>query len=239
MAWSQSRSRAGRGDRSPRTYDAFISYSHGDGEFAKELRRGVEKFAKPWYRTRALRVFLDVSSLAAEPALWPSVVRALSSSDWFVLITSRKAAASHWVDKEIRWWLENRRADRLLVVVADGELQWDAAREDFDADRSSALPPALVGVFEEEPRWVTLGSTAEESGGPGAGEIHEAVVDIASTIRGIPKEELEGEAIRQRRRACGAFPRQSPSESNSSRRALIQSQSKFSCSLTIDMTRKS
>jgi hypothetical protein len=46
-------------------YDAFISYSRVDVEFALRLQRSLERFAKPWNRTRALRVFRDMSSLAA------------------------------------------------------------------------------------------------------------------------------------------------------------------------------
>ena len=54
-------------------YDAFISYSHGgDGKLAPTLQTGIERFAKPWYRIRALKVFRDQSSLSANPKLWPS-----------------------------------------------------------------------------------------------------------------------------------------------------------------------
>jgi hypothetical protein len=39
-------------------YVAFISYSHAlDGELARALQIGLQGFAKPWYRIRALRVF--------------------------------------------------------------------------------------------------------------------------------------------------------------------------------------
>ncbi len=184
-----------------RIYDAFVSYSHAeDRGVAQRLRAGVERFAKPWYRPRALRVFLDVSSLAAEPALWPSVERALGSSTWFVLVTSPSAAGSKWVDREIRWWLANRPVERLLIVVADGTLAWDDAAGDFDAAASSALPPALQGALPEEPRWVTVPPGATGNPEPSEAEMRETVVDVAATIRGIGKEELEGDAARERQR---------------------------------------
>lgn len=186
---------------SERAYNAFVSYSHAeDRGVAQRLRAGVERFAKPWYRPRALRVFLDVSSLAAEPALWPSVERALGNSEWFVLVTSPSAAGSKWVDREIRWWLANRRVDRLLIVVADGTLAWDEAAGDFDVAASSALPPALRGALPEEPRWVTVPPGASSNPEPSEAEMRETVVDVAATIRGIGKEELEGDAVRERRR---------------------------------------
>jgi hypothetical protein len=184
-----------------RTYDAFVSYSHAeDRGVAQRLRAGIEMYAKPWYRPRALRVFLDVSSLAAEPALWPSVELALSGARWFVLVTSPTAAASKWVDREIRWWLANRPADRLLVVVADGSLAWDEDANDFDTTASTALPPALRGAFSEEPRWVTVPPSASEKAEPSEAEMHEAVVAVSARIHGTTPEELEGNAVRERRR---------------------------------------
>jgi hypothetical protein len=48
-------------------YDAFISYSHAlDGALARALQTGLEQFAKPWYRQRALRVCRDTTSLSAD-----------------------------------------------------------------------------------------------------------------------------------------------------------------------------
>ncbi|MDQ3724320.1 MAG: TIR domain-containing protein [Actinomycetota bacterium] len=186
---------------SEHVYDAFVSYSHAeDRGVAQRLRAGMERFAKPWYRPRALRIFLDVSSLAAEPALWPSVERALGSAKWFVLVTSPSAAGSKWVNREIHWWLANRPVERLLVVVADGSLAWDEDANDFNADTSSALPPALRGAFSEEPRWVTVPPSASGNPEPSEAEMRGTVVDVAATIRGVGKEELEGDAVRERQR---------------------------------------
>src|ERR1700712_1966823 len=85
-------------------YDAFVSYSHAeDRGVAKRLQAGVEKFGKPWYRTRGLRLFLDTNSLTANPGLWSSIERALEESEWFVLVTSPRVVESQWVDREIRW----------------------------------------------------------------------------------------------------------------------------------------
>lgn len=186
---------------SERGYDAFISYSHAeDRGVAQRLRAGAEKVAKPWYRPRALRVFLDVSSLAAEPALWPSVERALASSRWFVLVASPGAAGSEWVDQEIRWWLANRPVERLLVVVADGTLAWDKEARDFDAAASSALPPALRGAFPQLPRWVTVPPGASGNPEPSEAEMYETVIDVAATIHGIDKDELGRDVVRERQR---------------------------------------
>ena len=60
-----------------RSYDAFISYSHAaDGLLAPRLQAGLQRFAKPWWKRRALRVFRDESSLSANPHLWSSITEA-------------------------------------------------------------------------------------------------------------------------------------------------------------------
>ena len=88
------------------SYKAFLSYSHTvDSELSAALQSALHRFAKPWNRLRAVRVFRDVSSLSATPALWPSVEAALSDSEFFLLLASPEAACSAWVRREVDWWL--------------------------------------------------------------------------------------------------------------------------------------
>ena len=76
-------------------YDAFVSYSHAaDGKLAPALQAGLHRFAKPWHRPRALRVFRDQTSLAASPALWPAIERALADTRYFLQLASPEAARS-------------------------------------------------------------------------------------------------------------------------------------------------
>src|SRR6266508_4513938 len=93
---------AGRAQRaktsSAAAYDAFISYSRAlDGRLAPALQAALHRFTKPWYRVRALRVFRDDASLAANPGLWPSIEQALASSRFLILLASPEAARSRWV----------------------------------------------------------------------------------------------------------------------------------------------
>jgi hypothetical protein len=128
----------------------FISYSHAlDGALAQALQTGLERFAKPWYRQRALRVFRDTTNLAASPGLWSSIEEALASSVWLVLMASPEAARSKWVNREVAWWLNNKSPQRLLVVLTEGEFAWD----EKGGRAPPALPPALHGAFVETPRW--------------------------------------------------------------------------------------
>ena len=87
-------------------YDVFISYNRRqDGWLAPALQAGLERFAKPWYRISALRVFRDTASLAASPELWGTIEAALRDSRWLILLASPEAAQSSWVDREVAWWL--------------------------------------------------------------------------------------------------------------------------------------
>ncbi len=70
-------------------YDAFISYSRrASTHLATDLQVGVERFAKPWYRLRAVRVFRDDASMSANTALWSTIERGLSEAEWLVLLAS-------------------------------------------------------------------------------------------------------------------------------------------------------
>jgi len=52
-----------------------------------------------------MRVFRDKTSLAMTPELWPSIEKALSESEYFLLLASPQAAQSQWVQQEVDWWL--------------------------------------------------------------------------------------------------------------------------------------
>jgi hypothetical protein len=70
-------------------FAAFISYSHAaDHRIAAAIQAGLQQFAKPWLKRRALNVFRDQTNLAASPGLWPSIEAALQESEWFVLMAS-------------------------------------------------------------------------------------------------------------------------------------------------------
>jgi WD40 repeat protein len=183
-------------------YDAFVSYSHAvDGRLAPALQRGLQRLARPWYRARASAIFRDETGLAVSPHLWASIVRALDDSEWFVVLCSPEAAVSEWVEREIDHWLARRRTDRILLVLTDGDLVWDRARGDFDAARSTALPPALLGHFGDEPRHLDLRwARGEEQLDVRHARFRTAVAELAAPIRNMARDELEAEDVRQHRR---------------------------------------
>jgi WD40 repeat protein len=184
-------------------YAAFISYSHAvDARLAPALQSTLQRFAKPWYQMRGLRVFRDDASLSINAALWPAIETALSASEYFVLLASPEAASSPWVQREVDCWLRQRPIERLLIVVTEGELVWDAAAQDFHWNARTPLPPNLRGVFREEPRYLDLRWAHDP-------HVHlslthnrfmDAIADLAATLHGRPKDELIGEEVVQHRR---------------------------------------
>jgi WD40 repeat protein len=183
-------------------YHAFISYSHAvDRELAPALQRGLQRFAKPWYRARALRVFRDETGLSANPHLWSSIAAALDASQRFVLLASPEAAQSPWVAREVEHWCTGKSPESILIAVTDGDVHWDSAARDFDWQRTTALPTALRGKFAEEPRWIDLrwARTADDLS-LSHPAFRDAVAELGAPLHGKPKEELASEEVRQHRR---------------------------------------
>lgn len=182
-----------------RKYRGFISYSHAaDDRLAPALQSGLHRFAKPWYRLRAMRVFRDKTGLAVTPELWGSIQKALADADYFILLASPQAAQSKWVEQEVDWWLRKRSASHLLIVWTDGELTWDRAAGDFDWTKTTALPRRLEKVFQEEPNHLDL-RFAKTSAHLSLRQpkFLEAIAGLSATLQDRSLDELIGEDLGQ------------------------------------------
>jgi hypothetical protein len=146
-----------------------------------------------------LRLFRDDTSLSAMPHLWPSIEQALGQSRFLILLASPEAAASHWVGQEIAYWLDHNSSDTVLIALTDGELDWDAEAGDFRWSKATPLPALLKNRFADEPRWIDLRSYRDGNAPKGA-EFMGLGADFAAAIRGIPKEDLLSQEVRQQRR---------------------------------------
>lgn len=138
------------------SYDAFISYDHGDGDVAAAVQKALHRIAKPLLQLRALRVFRDTTGLPPNQPLPDSLEAAIRASNFLILIASPASAASPWVRKEVATLLAGKESIRLILILAAGELAWDAERNAFHPEKSTALAPQLHDAFEREPLWIDL-----------------------------------------------------------------------------------
>lgn len=186
----------------PAAFDAFLSYSTAlDGRLAPALQHGIERYAKPWYKLRACRVFRDTTNLNVSPDLWQAIEVALDCAPRLILLASPEAARSKWVHKEVQHWLSRHDPSSLCLVLTGGDIAWDDQASDFDWQRTDALPPTLAGVLQREPlfvdmRWARNPDVDLSLSNP---LFAQAVLSLASPIRGVPMDELGGEAVRQYR----------------------------------------
>ena len=113
-------------------YSAFISYSHKDRAAAGWLHRALERYRPPkrlWGRAatfgpigaRLPPVFRDREELASSADLAASITTALEQSANLVIVCSRRAAQSRWVDQEVQAFLASGRGDHVFCIIVDGE----------------------------------------------------------------------------------------------------------------------
>lgn len=119
-------------DNTPRSFRAFISYSHADAEVAQWLHRALERYVVPAGlvgRTtpmgvvprRLFPVFLDREEIPASSDLGQTIRVALAHSNCLIVICSPKAVRSQWVGEEIRSFKHLHGEARILGLIVGGE----------------------------------------------------------------------------------------------------------------------
>ncbi len=134
-------------------YRAFLSYSRVDATSARRVQRRLESYVLPKRvqidgvsdkgDRRLLRpIFRDDDELVPGGLLPERISAALASSDFLIVLCSRAAAISEWVDREIATFLAMGGKDRLIAIVIDGEP--NAEKRCLSPDLE-CLPPSLRG----------------------------------------------------------------------------------------------
>jgi tetratricopeptide (TPR) repeat protein len=132
-------------------YKAFISYSHRDQDFARWLHRQLETYAIPPRLVgqdtghgpvprRLTPIFRDREDLAATRDLTASVREALAKSDALIVVCSPQAAASRWVNEEIRTYRNLNPDGIVLAAIVSGNPDADPETEPGE----TCFPPALL-----------------------------------------------------------------------------------------------
>ena len=182
-------------------YSAFISYSHtDDARSARALEKDVEQFGKRWNQARARDLFRDSSDEGISADLGSTIEQALEESQWLILLASPAAAASPWVDREARVWIDRKSESTILIVLTGGHVAWDESSNAF-APETDAVPESLKRHLRHEPLFFDLREAKA------ANELslrHEQYLDgvasIVAKLEGCAKSDIYGEHLRQQRR---------------------------------------
>ena len=178
------------------TYDGFISYKRSaDERLAKSIQRGLQRFARPWYKPSSyLSIFRDAEVLTPSADLGKTIESSLRSSAYMIVLLSKAAAESRWVNKEIEYWLSVKSKESIIPVIAGSDSQHF---QDIDGEIAWAdiLPPALRSVFQEPLAVDMRGwnrSSPEDSLTLKNENFREKIAEIAAAIEGKNKSELIG-----------------------------------------------
>ncbi|MGN7752958.1 toll/interleukin-1 receptor domain-containing protein [Sinorhizobium sp. 22678] len=184
------------------TFDVFISYSGRQPHraIAEAIESGLRRFARPWYKISALRVFRDTTNLAANPDLWGSIKEALSRSRSLVYLASPEAAASRWVRRELNWWLDHRGPEKLIFVILAGKIAPTDDHQRLDPAATDCIPREILERLNSLPLYVDLRGLAEND--PVDLQLPvftSGLAQVAAAVRGVSLDQITGEAVRQRR----------------------------------------
>jgi tetratricopeptide (TPR) repeat protein len=128
-------------------YWAFVSYSSNDKSWGRWLHRAIESYGIPAQLVNNLTPaghpapkrfrpsFRDREELPASADLSTQIEDALRSSRYLIVVCSKHAAQSRWVNKEIEIFQRLDRNNHILAIIVDGEPNAGDERECF--------PPAL------------------------------------------------------------------------------------------------
>jgi DNA-binding beta-propeller fold protein YncE len=188
------------GQEAPLDYDAFLSYTRSDRPVVGGIQKGLHHIGRRLGQLRALRVFRDDTDLTASPDLWGRITDALDRSRFMIVTLSPRAAQSHWVNKEISYWIEHRGLEQLMLVVAGGQLHWEENTARFDPQTSDAAPPVLTepGSLLAEPLFIDV--TDDAPWDHRAPTFRDKITALAAPVHGKPKDQLASDDLQEQRR---------------------------------------
>ena len=172
---------------SPRRYKAFLSYSHADERQALWLQRALERYRlpkklldkRPHLPPRLYPIFRDRDELASATDLSESIQLAMADSDALIVVCSPTAAASHWVNEEIRRFQAAGGSRRIFCLLVSGSTEPGAA--DY------AFPAALLQSVDGQPAHEPLAADLR----PGGDGKRNAMLKIAAGLLDVGVDELK------------------------------------------------
>ena len=168
-------------------FDVFISYSHDDEQIAERLSRRIRRYKAPRAierPRRPLRVFRDVERLTAHPELGDALDERIDQAANLMVLCSPAAAASEYVDQEIKTFIEQKGVTAVTLVLVDGA-------------PADSFAPAIKSTYEE-PLYIDL----RLGGGffQARRRFREESLRIIAALLGVDYADLNREDERRRKR---------------------------------------
>jgi tetratricopeptide (TPR) repeat protein len=177
-------------------YKAYISYSHCDERWASWLHRALESYRLPRklvgtkagageVPSRIKPVFRDRDDLSSSTDLGGTVKQALSDSENMIVICSPDAAASHWVNEEIRGFAKLGREKQIFCIIVDGE-------PGGIGTVSTCFPAALAEIGLQEPLAADVRKWADGK--------HLSKLKLVAGMLGLSLDQLRRRDLQKRQR---------------------------------------
>ncbi|MFC1777844.1 tetratricopeptide repeat protein [Pseudomonadota bacterium] len=189
-------------------YRAFISYSHADERFASRLHRRLESYRVPLKRQniqdsasrqfaeRIRPVFRDRDELSTANSLGNSIETALDESEALIVLCSPSAAASHWVNEEIRYFRSTYPNRPVLAFIVAGSPE---ACPETNLD-DAAFPLNLLLLDLDDPQGERFEPLAADAR-PTADGFNAAFLKLVAGLIGVRYDQLrQRELIRKQKR---------------------------------------
>lgn len=140
-----------------KTNKAFISYKHGRASnFSKALAEALSSYAIGLFE-RPRSIFRDEDYIAAGEKLPEVIERALSDSEYLILLASQEAAKSVWVQLELETWCTKLgRADKLIILHTEGDIASDDNGGKILWEKTNALPEMLIEHITSLPLYIDV-----------------------------------------------------------------------------------
>jgi WD40 repeat protein len=190
-------------------YWGFISYSSNDATFARWLHRGLEQYIIPRalggrpsrdgkIPRRLFPIFRDRDELPVSSDLGAKLKGSLERSRYLIAICSPNAAASRWVNEEIRYFKSVHGEDRVFCLIVSGCPNASTAEECFPKavrfrlDNNGELTTTPTEPIAADVRTGTDGKT-------------NAKLKLIAGLLGVDYDELKQRDQRRRRRRLALF----------------------------------